>query len=248
MNKFIFKIDHYFAEFFHNIYMWGGDIATNIFKFISWFADTGIIFLLIGLTLILIKRTRKIGLTIFIAVCVGFLFTNIILKNVIARARPFEDISSDFYKWWLDVGSEFQESYSFPSGHTTATTAFSIAIFLTTNKERSWSILFLPILMASSRIYLMVHYFTDCLGGLLVGFASAGISYLLVKCIYKSKLKLFVRLREFTVFKSDEDTATQQQSSQNYNNKDNYIYSTQAEENSKSKQNHVNTDKSKQSK
>ena len=177
MSKFIFKIDHYFAELFHSIYSWGGNVSTNIFKAISFLADTGICFLIIGLTLILFRKTRKTGLTIILALSLGFLITNIFLKNVIARARPFDDIGSDFYKWWIDVGAEVEESYSFPSGHTTATTSFSFAIFLTTDKKRSWSILFFPIIMASSRIYLMVHYFTDCLGGLIVGVICSYITF-----------------------------------------------------------------------
>jgi len=246
MSKFIFNIDHYFAKLFHNIYLWGGDTANTIFKMISWLADSGIIFLIIGLVLFLFKQTRKTGLTVLLALGLGFLFTNVILKNVISRARPFEDINSDFYKWWLDAGAEFEGSYSFPSGHTTATTAFSLAIFLTTNKERSYSILLLPIIMASSRIYLMVHYFSDCVGGIIVGLICASICYLFVKHIYKSKVKLFVFLREFTIFKGDENTSSKTTSNQSHSDtKDDYIYFTQTEEKkSANTEQVVNTDNS----
>lgn len=200
MNDFIFKIDHFVAKLFHKIYVWGGEVTNFIMESISFIAEAGILFLLIGLGLALFKRTRKIGVTILFAVAIGFLFTNIILKNIIERARPFSNISHDFYKWWLDAGTTYESGYSFPSGHTTATTAFAVAIFLTTKKKYSWPILFLPILMASSRIYLMVHYFTDCLGGLIVGSMAAVIAYIIIKLIYRSKLKLFVWAREFDVF------------------------------------------------
>ncbi len=200
MKSFIYKIDHWFAEFFHKMYVWGGDGMTCVMKGISYIAEMGILFLLIGLVLALFKRTRKGGITILIAVGIGFVFTNLILKNVIARARPFEDLGSDFYKWWLDAGANYVDGFSFPSGHTTATTAFSVAIFLSIRKKYSWPILFLPLLMASSRIYLGVHYFTDCVGGLVVGSLSAVLAYLIAKRIYCSEVKLSVWIRHLNIF------------------------------------------------
>lgn len=200
----IYKIDYFWGKLFNNLHLWGGSFLDHIMECISYIAEAGILFLLIGFGLALFKRTRKIGLCILGAVAIGFVFTNIVLKNVISRPRPFSDVGSSFYKWWLVVGTHQESGYSFPSGHTTATTAFAIAIFLTTNKKRFWWILFLPVLMACSRIYLMVHYFSDCVGGLIVGTISATISYFIVKWIYSSKFKLFVWAREINVFKPTE--------------------------------------------
>lgn len=201
MKSFIFKIDHRVAKMFHELYLWGGDFATNIMKGISFIAEAGILFLITGLVLALFKRTRKIGGTILLAVAIGFLVTNVLFKNVIARSRPFETTGNDYYKWWLGAGATPETGYSFPSGHTTAMTAFSIAIFLTTNKKYSWPVLFLPVLMASSRIYLMVHYFSDCVGGLVAGTVSALLALLIIKLIYSSKWKFFVWARELEIFK-----------------------------------------------
>ena len=239
MNDFIFKIDHAVAKFFHSIYAWGGEFANGFMKGISFIAEAGILFLLVGLGLALFKRTRKIGGTILLAVAFGFLFTNVILKNVVERARPFSNIMSEYYNWWLDAGANFEGGYSFPSGHTTATCAFAVAIFLTTNKKYSWYILLLPIAMASSRIYLMVHYFTDCLGGLVVGSVCAGLAYLIVKLIYASKAKFFIWLREFDIrnpkapisMTSNSKVYTKPQTettSSDY--KEEFVYSTQEEE------------------
>lgn len=241
MKDFIFKIDHAVAKLFHELYLWGGDITNFIMKSISFIAEAGILFLLIGFGLAIFKRTRKIGGTILCAVAIGFIFTNVILKNVIERARPFENINSDFYKWWIGANAVSESGFSFPSGHTTATTAFAVAIFLTTNKKYSCWILTLPILMASSRIYLMVHYFTDCLGGLIVGSVSAVLAYLIVKLIYKSNLKFFVWLREFNLFKSKQKAENSTSVTQDKVDNDNPIYITQAEENSLKENNSTET-------
>ena len=248
MNNFISKLDYNVSKFFDNIYLWGGNFSNGVMKFVSLLAEAGILFLLIGVGLALFKRTRKIGGTIILAVAIGFVITNIILKNSIGRSRPFEDITSDFYTWWVDAGAIAETGYSFPSGHTTATMAFAMAILFSTNKKYSWYIVFLPIIMACSRIYLMVHYFTDCIGGLVVGLISAFVAYMIVKLIYSSKLKFFVWLRNFDIFNPKNKSVTVENSSlikqsiernneivkqDVANNVENFVYSTQEEENSK---------------
>ena len=248
MNDFVFKVDHFVGSLFHDIYLWGGKLANNIMNIISYMAEAGILFLLIGLGLALFKRTRKIGATILLSVAIGFILTNVVLKNIIERSRPFENIGSDFYKWWLDAGATHESGYSFPSGHTTATTAFAMAIFLRTNKKYSWPILFLPLLMASSRIYLMVHFFSDCLGGFVVGSLAAVLAYIIVKLIYKSKLKLFVFMTQFDVFHPKQQLTmpsnTNPSSSQEESApKNEFIYLSQAEENVNNSSNEDNLTK-----
>ncbi|MBO5910383.1 MAG: phosphatase PAP2 family protein, partial [Clostridia bacterium] len=130
---------------------------------------------------------------------------------------------------WLDAGATHESGYSFPSGHTTATTAFAIAIFLTTNKKYSWPILSLPLLMASSRIYLMVHYFSDCVGAWIVGIVVAILAYIIVTLAYKSKLKFFVWIREFNIITPKQKI---QISTENVpqNKVEDYVYTTQSED------------------
>lgn len=246
MSNFISKIDYNVAEFFHKMYLWLGGFLNGLMKIVSYLGEAGILFLLIGLTLALFKRTRKIGGTIILSVAIGFLITNVLLKNMVGRARPFENMGSDFYKWWLDAGAISESGHSFPSGHTTATTAFSLAIFLTINKKYSWPILFFPIIMASSRIYLMVHYFTDCLGGIAVGCVSAVIAYFVAKWIYVSKLKLFVWMRDLDIFKSKNSKPNVKQGELLDDNqgdmpKDEFMYVTQDEEQQPQKQSDKNS-------
>ena len=201
MGNFITKTDYYFAELFHNLCVWGGKFTNVLMKLISYIGEYGALFLLIGLGLALFKRTRKIGGTIILSIAIGFVISNLILKNAIQRIRPFE-ASSQFKQWWECSNGKFESGYSFPSGHVTASMAFAVAVMLTTNKKRSWPVLFLPVIMASSRMYLMVHYFTDCLGGMAVGLVGGLIAYFILNWIYKSEIKLFVWIRQLNLFTS----------------------------------------------
>ena len=200
MKELVLKLDYYVARFFHKVYLWGGEFANGGMKALSLIAEAGILFLAVGVILAMFKRTRKIGVTVLLAVAIGFVATNIVLKNIISRTRPF-NTDSQYWLWWLDAGSIAESGYSFPSGHTTASTAFALAIFLTTNKKYSWPVLLFPVLMASSRIYLMVHYFSDCLGGVFVGSVCAILAWLIVRWIYVSKSKFCVWMREYSLFK-----------------------------------------------
>ena len=211
MKIFITKADYYFAELFHNLYLWGGKITNVIMKFISYIGEYGAIFLLIGFGLALFKRTRKVGGTIILSIAIGFVISNLILKNAIQRVRPFQ-ANSQFELWWSESNGKFESGYSFPSGHVTASMAFAMAVMLTTNKKYNWPIMFLPLIMASSRIYLMVHYFTDCMGGIAVGFISGIVAYVILNWIYKSKIKLFVWIRQLDLFGAKSKKAKQKSS------------------------------------
>ena len=153
-------------------------------ELISLLAFKGLCMFLVGLILCLFAKTRKAGATAFLAVCFGALFTNIILKDRVARLRPFE--ASEMYRaWWEYAGAVFEDEFSFPSGHTTATTAAMTGLFLASEKKkRLWPVLLLIPVIGFSRIYLTVHYPTDVLGGLVSGLLGAIIAYFLVKGIY----------------------------------------------------------------
>lgn len=177
--------DYFILSKLHDLAVITKGGVTPVFNFISLLAEKGIFLFLIAFILMAFKKTRKIGVCIFGAVCCGALITNIALKDLIARPRPFMMIVSDFNAWWQYIGSPIEDGFSFPSGHATAAMAFSTAIFLTTNKKKSFPIFLFVILMGLSRNYLMVHYPSDILGGILVGAVAAFISLLITEFIFK---------------------------------------------------------------
>ena len=114
------------------------------------------------------------------AIVCGALITNVLVKNLVARPRPFADEARAFYDWWQYIGAPHASKNSFPSGHTSA--SFAAAVVLILNRWRGrWVALVLAVLIAFSRLYLYVHFPTDVLGGALVGAFCAWLSVTLWK-------------------------------------------------------------------
>ncbi len=184
INNFDFTI----LEFWHKFAVSTGNSLKPVIDLISFFGEKGWIFIVLSFILIAFKKTRKIGFASLGALCFGVLFTNITLKPLIGRARPFE--FNKYYDWWVFAGKTFEDGFSFPSGHVTATMASMLAIFLNTNKKKSWPLFLVVILMGISRNYLMVHFPSDVVGAMLSGGFAAIISSFIVNKIYNcEKLK-----------------------------------------------------------
>ena len=64
---------------------------------------------------------------------------------------------------------EKQSDYSFPSGHTAASFAAAVILFLQLPKKYGIPALILAVLISFSRLYLGVHYPTDVLAGAVSG-------------------------------------------------------------------------------
>ena len=178
----------------HRLYDVGGSFFSPFFEFISLLGKDGIFLVLLSLALMLFRPTRRFGTAMLFGVAIGALFTNLFLKVVIARPRPYADGNSIFYQLWLMMGQHMESDKSFPSGHTTATFSTMTALFFTGNKRYSWTAFIFAILMGVSRIYLVVHFPSDVLGGIIVGFIAGCIGAFLA---YKLPEKWY----SFSIFK-----------------------------------------------
>lgn len=165
---------------------------TWLMKFISFFAHDGLCMFGLGIILMLFRRTRKLGACVFIAVCCGGIITNLTLKPLIARMRPyanFDHLAGTVHDWWIMVGEARKGEgvfTSFPSGHTTSAAAAMVGLFAASKKKKYiFPVLLFPLLMGMSRIYLMVHYASDVLAGLVAGTIGGIAAYFLVKLLYK---------------------------------------------------------------
>ena len=149
----------------------------KIMVFITRLGDAGIIWIVLSIVLLLIPKTRKSGAVMVAALVVDVLLCNIVLKNLVARTRPY-DVNTGVH-----LLVEKLHDYSFPSGHTYASFASSTAI-LRDNRRFGIPALILAALIAFSRLYLYVHYPTDVLGGVLAGAISGYLGYRFIQAIF----------------------------------------------------------------
>lgn len=120
----------------------------------------------------------------FGAVACGAILTNFILKDAVARPRPFETV--DLYRqWWQAVGAPAEDGFSFPSGHVTAAAAGLAGLCLVEGRRWVLPSVVWVLLMAVSRNYLMAHYPSDVLAAVLVGLLAAAIAYAITRLIFR---------------------------------------------------------------
>ena len=185
INNTFAAFDQSAVVFIHKLYEFAGGFFTPFFEFISELGHDGIPLIIIALILMLFRRTRKYGTVMLISLAIGALITNCCLKILIARARPYSEETKAFFntdlyqRLWLTVGQNVESDKSFPSGHTTAAVASMTALFLSGNRKISWTAYIFAFLMAVARIYLVVHFASDVLAGIIVGLAAGILGYLI---------------------------------------------------------------------
>lgn len=182
---------------------------TPIVQIFTRFGDSEFVIpmMLLGLILCLSKKTRKYGMTLFFAIVIGTLITNLIAKPLVARARPYVSLAGDsnFMMWYAEAGKLIESDKSFPSGHTTAAFEMATAMLLVVkNKKIKWIFPVYAVLIGCSRLYLMVHYPTDVLGGMIVGIISGILAYFVAKSIMfwleNSNIKFIQKLNNINLF------------------------------------------------
>ena len=189
LNSTFAQYDYAILEVLHQLAVNFQGILTPFFMFISSLGAHGIGEILLGVVLLMFKKTRKMGVCVLLALVMGALITNVVVKNLVARPRPFVDTAGIYYEWWNFVGGVQEGEFSFPSGHTTAITAAVSAVALNSKSKYRWLLIIPVFLMGMSRNYLMVHYPSDILGGILAGALGAGIAYFVVNKIYSGVAK-----------------------------------------------------------
>ena len=164
-----------------------GTVLTPLMKVVTLLGEKGLLLILLSLVLMLFPRSRKIGVCMFGAIACGAILTNFVLKDWVARPRPFETLEL-YRQYWQAVGAPAEDGFSFPSGHVTAATAGLAGLCLIDRRGRPrWIVLTViwVLLMAASRNYLMAHYPSDVLVAVLVGLVSALIARAVTRLIFQ---------------------------------------------------------------
>lgn len=150
----------------------------------QYVTESGEVFWMLGfgILMLLIPKTRRIGITLMILIVISTLLTGYI-KCGVDRDRPdFEyegapfpvPISKDTFALFCEGG--FDASY--PSGHAARSMIFAIILgyALSDRFPRGAYLMFLyPAMISISRIYVLQHYPMDVLGGIVIGVMLAGV-------------------------------------------------------------------------
>ena len=165
----------------HRIGEWATPIGDVIWTVLTYFGESGIFWIGVTLVLMCFRKTRKAGFSMGLALLIGVIIGNGVLKNVIARPRPYtlDPTLSPRLAW-----GEMTKDYSFPSGHTLASFEAAFALFL---RHKKWGIaaLVLAFFVALSRLFLLVHYPSDLLFGALLGILFAYLATRTVDFLWK---------------------------------------------------------------
>ncbi|MBI2103186.1 phosphatase PAP2 family protein [Candidatus Woesearchaeota archaeon] len=155
-NTVLFTVDHRIANY---LGLHQASLLFDLMYLASFFASTIFITLFSASILLyfyLHHRNKEIisyVLTLFPGVAIGFL-----IKNIVQRVRPENLLEMD---------------YSFPSLHATGSVllyGWLAFHYWKQGKEKKAYLLFsLPLLIGLSRLYLGVHWFSDVIGGFLLG-------------------------------------------------------------------------------
>lgn len=161
----ITQIDYTILQFIHEYLRF--EWLNGPFVFISHLGDHGLFWIVLCLLLLIPKRTRKMGICGLAALLIGALITNVSLKNIVARIRPYEQFPD------IVLLLERQTDFSFPSGHSCSSFAAAAALYWSAGDEKLRRIgiasLVLASLIAWSRLYVGVHFPTDVAAGILIG-------------------------------------------------------------------------------
>lgn len=159
------------AQFFLFLNQRHNEILDFLTVGLSWLTEGALLWLFICFVLLLIndlERKRKIVL-IFANLILSSWIINVFLKMFFFRARPYETLEGA-----RALGQLWANS-SFPSGHMTSAVASLVMIFYLFKISRRWlaPAIMLVIFLGYARIYTGMHYFSDVIGGVLLGLCSS---------------------------------------------------------------------------
>ena len=155
----------------------------KVMPIITMFGDDGIFWIACAAILLLFPKQRRTGLGMGIALLMGLVVCNMILKPLVGRMRPY-DFQELYNGVTIKLLIDGLSDNSFPSGHTIAAFEACIAL-LCGNKKLGVPAVIMAFLVAFSRLYLYVHYPTDVIASIVLGSILAIIGYWLAGKIVK---------------------------------------------------------------
>lgn len=136
--------------------------SDKFFSSVTALGNAGIFWIVLGLILLCIPRTRPCGICVLVCLAVDALAGEVVLKHLFTRIRPC--VAEPIQDMLIAVPS----TYSFPSGHSASSFTAATAIFFF-HRRAGAAAYVLAALIAFSRLYCYVHFPTDVLAGAVLG-------------------------------------------------------------------------------
>lgn len=165
-------LDHMMLEAFAALH---GPAPDGFFRAVTWLGSSYVLIPATFLAMAALAARRQwaaarlLGLTYF-----GAALTTWLLKAVVGRERP------EIFSAWVEIPLDG----AYPSGHATHAAAFTLGLWLLMARYRPcWRVpagiilSVMVLLVATSRLYLQVHWSSDVLAGLLVAAMWTGLAY-----------------------------------------------------------------------
>ena len=146
--------------------------------------ETGDVFnmLVFGVVILLIPRTRRIGITLMILIVISTLLAGYVKCGVDRNSPDYEfegvpfpvNISRDTFALFC----EGSIAASYPAGHAARAMIFGIILGYALSDRfprGAYLMLLYPALISLSRMYVMQHYLMDVVGGVIMGAMLAGV-------------------------------------------------------------------------
>jgi len=118
------------------------------------------------------REGKRIALCVFLALALTYISVDLAMKPLVARPRPFAALPDIRQLEVPLTGRLVPSPFSFPSGHCASSMAAG-CILASYYRRFRLPLCVLVVLVTYSRIYLGMHYPSDCIAGLAVGLLCA---------------------------------------------------------------------------
>ena len=182
----LFKnLDTFLLEFFKNV---PRNPQSDLFIIIVTTLSDTINLMIAGFIILIIKKTRRFGLLILISLVISTIIVTYAKPLFSADQIPdtvvFKPLVKLPDKFTLEKDSfmPFSQNYSYPSNHLASISTFCFIIggllYSRSSISAKGFIIFFPMLIGITKLYLLQMYFSDVIGGWILGLL---ISSLLIK-------------------------------------------------------------------
>lgn len=159
---------------------------NRIMAVITTLGTGGLVWFLMCIPFFFFEDQIDTALNIPFALIIAWLVGEITIKHLVGRTRPSETLPEE------EQIIKRPKYYSFPSGHSASSFSVVAVMIIRSNIFIVIPVVILASLIAFSRIYLRVHYFTDVLAGIILGLVCGFASISLLDTILHNLFHIYL--------------------------------------------------------